>query len=99
MESPTAMVQPGPRTFERWEVPRAEVGTDDLLIRIEATGICGSDVDIYNGRGFDNEYPIIRGHEMVCVVDEIGDAAAATRGLKVGDRVAVDPYMPTASGR
>jgi threonine dehydrogenase-like Zn-dependent dehydrogenase len=39
-------------------------------------------------------YPVIPGHEPVGVIEEIGPAAAARRGLRAGDRVAVDPAIP-----
>lgn len=105
MSDVTAMVQTGPRTFEQRYIERPAVRQDDAIVRVEAVGICGSDVEFYEaspaffqGRR-PAEYPVIRGHEPVGVIEEIGDAAAWQRGMKVGDRVAVDPFMPCGTCR
>lgn len=60
---------------------------NNVLVRMTAAGICGSDVGIYHGTNAAATYPRIIGHEMVGVVEETtGDA----RGLKPGDRVIVN---------
>lgn len=60
---------------------------NNVLVRMTAAGICGSDVGIYHGTNAAATYPRIIGHEMVGVVDEI---TGETNGLKVGDRVIVN---------
>lgn len=60
---------------------------NNVLIKVKAAGICGSDVGIYHGKNAAATYPRIIGHEVVGVVEELGDTA--TR-LKLGDRVIVD---------
>jgi L-iditol 2-dehydrogenase len=65
----------------------------NVLIRVEAAGICGSDVHYYSeGRIGDQvvEYPFVVGHECAGVVLEVG--TAVTR-LKPGDRVAIAPAI------
>lgn len=65
----------------------------DVLIRVGAIGVCGSDVHYYSeGRIGDQivEYPFVVGHECAGVAEKIG--GAVTR-LKPGDRVAVDPAV------
>ena len=57
---------------------------NNVLIRMTAAGICGSDVGIYHGTNAAATYPRIIGHEMVGRVAEIG---ASVTGLKAGDRV------------
>ena len=47
----------------------------------------------------DLRYPLIPGHEPVGVIDEIGADAAARWGVKVGDRVAVEPFLPCGGCR
>jgi len=60
---------------------------NNVLVRMTAAGICGSDVGIYHGTNAAATYPRIIGHEMVGVVEEImGDAG----DLKVGDRVIIN---------
>jgi threonine dehydrogenase-like Zn-dependent dehydrogenase len=94
-----AAVQTGPRAIELQEFPRPRIGDDDALLRVEACGICGSDVEQYRGGMATPRYPVIPGHEPVGVVEEIGPTAAARRGLRAGDRVAVDPAIPCGSCR
>ena len=60
---------------------------NNVLIRMTAAGICGSDVGIYHGTNAAATYPRIIGHEMVGRVAEIG---ASVTGLKAGDRVIVN---------
>ncbi len=71
--------------------PVPEVGPDEVLIKVMAVGVCGSDVHYYEtgriGR-YVVEKPIILGHECAGVVAAVGDSV--TR-FKVGDRVAVEP--------
>src|SRR5918994_431127 len=64
--------------------PEPEIGSpDEAMIRIEATGICGSDLHIYHGR-VAVEQGFTLGHEYVGTVVAAGDAV---RGVGVGDRV------------
>jgi 2-desacetyl-2-hydroxyethyl bacteriochlorophyllide A dehydrogenase len=75
-----------PKAMEFKEVPSPEVGHDDVLMKVEFAGICGSDVEIY-----DATYPIpmittprIIGHEFSGTVVNAGRNVT---GFKVGDRV------------
>jgi threonine dehydrogenase-like Zn-dependent dehydrogenase len=91
-----AAVQVGDRAIEvqQFEVP--DVPADHLLLRVEGSGICGSDHEQYAGvlrQSTDLEYPLIPGHEPVGRVAEIGPEAARAFGLAVGDRVAVETYV------
>lgn len=61
--------------------------TNNVLIKMTAAGVCGSDVGIYRGTNAAATYPRIVGHEMVGVVAEVGPTA---QKVKVGDRVIVD---------
>lgn len=60
---------------------------NNVMIRMTAAGICGSDGGIYHGTNAAATYPRIIGHENVGVVEEVGEGV--TR-VKVGDRVIVD---------
>ena len=90
-----ALTAPG--TVEVLEVPRPSVGDDDALLRVEACGLCGTDLEMLAGGAesvLGYEYPVVPGHEPVGVIDEIGPVAAARWGVEVGDRVAVEPAIP-----
>lgn len=79
------------------EVPIPPVGPDDVLIRIEGVyGCAGGDTIVYSGKHPHSQgaYPLILGHEGVGVVAAIGDRAARKRGLKPGERVAVEVMVP-----
>lgn len=89
-----AAVQTAPRTIEMREFPRPRIGADDALMRVEANGVCGSDVEIYKGHMGMNPNPFIPGHEPMGIIEEIGDRAAERWGVDVGDRVAVEVIVP-----
>jgi L-iditol 2-dehydrogenase len=73
--------------LEMVEVPIPRPGPEDVLIRVEACGICGSDVHGYDGASGRRIPPIVMGHEAAGTVTEIGTQAARTRQ---GDRVTFD---------
>ena len=60
---------------------------NNVLVKMTAAGICGSDVGIYHGTNAAATYPRIIGHEMVGVVAEVGDTVSS---LKIGDRVIIN---------
>ncbi len=88
-----AAVQVGPRQIELREFPRPRTGPDDGLLRIEACGICGSDVEQYRGH-LGGRFPSIPGHEPLGIVEEVGERAAARWGVRPGDRVALEILVP-----
>jgi threonine dehydrogenase-like Zn-dependent dehydrogenase len=88
-----AAVQTAPRKIEIQEFPRPTIGADDGLLRIEANGICGSDVEQYKGHLFRGS-AVVPGHEPLGIIEEIGDKAAERWGVSVGDRVALEILVP-----
>lgn len=88
-----AMVQVGPRQLEMRELPLPEIDDDSGLLRVEACGICGSDVEQYTGV-LPVRLPVIPGHEPLGIIERIGDRAAKRWGVNVGDRVAVETLLP-----
>lgn len=77
-----------PNQLELIEVPMPVITEkDNVLVKMKAAGICGSDVGIYHGTNAAATYPRIIGHEMVGVVSEIGENVTH---LKVGDRVIIN---------
>lgn len=90
------MVQVADRRLEEQEREIPKVGADQALLKVEANGLCGSDVEQYKGHFVPKglvEYPLIPGHEAVGVIAEIGPDAAKSWGVKVGDRVALEPHL------
>jgi threonine dehydrogenase-like Zn-dependent dehydrogenase len=79
--------------IEEFEIPK--IGPDAGLLRVEACGMCGSDVEQYDGafRQLGLRYPVIPGHEPVGYIEEVGAEAAGHWGVKRGDRVAVEPVL------
>lgn len=88
-----AIVQTGPRKLEFARFARPAVGRGDAILRVEACGMCGSDIEQYSGLQSYARFPYIPGHEPVGIIDEIGEDAARRWGVKVGDRVAVEPVI------
>jgi threonine dehydrogenase-like Zn-dependent dehydrogenase len=75
--------------IREFELPR--LGDDDGLLRVESSGVGGSDPEMYRR---ENTAPCVMGHEVVGTVDQLGGAAAKRWGLKPGDRVALHEYLP-----
>jgi L-iditol 2-dehydrogenase len=74
------------------EVPMPEVGTDEVLIRVKACGICGSDVHGMDGSTGRRQPPVIMGHEAAGVIDRVGSQVT---DWKVGDKVTFDSTVTT----
>jgi L-iditol 2-dehydrogenase len=73
--------------LELTEVPTPEAGPGELLIRVTACGICGSDVHGYDGSSGRRIPPIVMGHEAAGVVAGVGENV---EGFAAGDRVTFD---------
>lgn len=69
------------------EVPEPTISADDVLIRVKACGICGSDVHGLDGSTGRRIPPIVMGHEAAGVIEEVG---ANVKGWAAGDRVTFD---------
>ena len=79
--------EPGKVSLE--EVPIPGRNEDEALIRVVKCGVCGSDVTAYRGTNPTIEYPVLLGHEVSGVIEEIGENE---KGLRAGDRVTVEPF-------
>jgi len=79
-----------PRKIALIDCPRPEPKGDELLIRLAASGICGTDVHIFYG-GFTATYPVVPGHEFAGVVTAVGPDCVR---FAPGARVAVEPNIP-----
>ncbi|NIE75957.1 glutathione-dependent formaldehyde dehydrogenase [Pantoea sp. Ap-967] len=63
--------------------------SDDIILRVTATAICGSDLHLYHGRVPETEAGDIFGHEFMGIVEDVG---ADVTNVKVGDRVVI-PFV------
>jgi L-iditol 2-dehydrogenase len=69
------------------DFPKPEVSADEVLIRVHAVGICGSDVHGYDGGSGRRIPPLVMGHEAAGVITDVG---ANVKGFVPGDRVTFD---------
>lgn len=86
----TAMTQIGVENLEPREYAVPEVPVDGAILKVEAVGVCGSDVRQYLQNP---SQPRILGHENVGIIWKIGPVAKKIWGLEEGDRVALEEYL------
>ena len=98
-----AVICHGPENYQLEEVAVPRPGPAEALIKVEATGICASDLKCYHGAakfwGDANrpawaETEVIPGHEFVGTVVQLDDVAASRWGIAVGDRVVAEQIVP-----
>ena len=70
------------------EVDKPKVSVNSILIRVEACAVCGSDLRIVSGKDKRAKFPMIIGHEMAGIVEQIGERV---EDFKEGDKVTVAP--------
>jgi len=76
-----------PKRFEIQIRPVPVPKSDEVLVKVERVGICGTDLHIFNGHYAADKLPLVPGHEFVGVVTETG---AQARRFNAGQRVVVD---------
>jgi 2-desacetyl-2-hydroxyethyl bacteriochlorophyllide A dehydrogenase len=86
----TAVKEP----FTTREIPDPQPGPGQVRIKLHATGVCGTDVHVWNGE-LPVPLPIVPGHEPVGVIDSVGQGV---RSVKAGDRVGVS-WFQSGCGR
>ncbi|MEA3403898.1 MAG: zinc-dependent alcohol dehydrogenase family protein [Armatimonadota bacterium] len=89
-----AAVVPEPGRIEVAEVADPSPRPGEVVVAVEACGICGTDLHIVDGT-YHAEYPAIPGHELAGVVVEAPEHAP----VEVGARVAINPNLPCRSCR
>jgi L-iditol 2-dehydrogenase len=82
-----AAVLRSPRSLTVGPSPTPEIGPDDVLVRVEMAGLCGTDYRIWSGDR-PVRYPLILGHEFVGRIEAVG---AAVPRLRLGQRVVAEP--------
>src|SRR5271155_1732219 len=86
------LIQPG--AFEMDEVALTDLSPDSAVLRVEASGICGTDIGQFRGTRPNQQLPMILGHEPIGVIDEIGSDASTRWGVQAGDRVLLEAVIP-----
>ncbi len=103
MAEMNAVVAHGPKDYRLSKVPVPEIGPGEVLMKIGACGICGSDIHAYHGASsyWGDEKtpawmkaPVIPGHEFSGTVAELDDVASKKWGIKKGDRIVVEQIIP-----
>ncbi len=80
----------GPNVSRVRNVNLKEPGNNEVLIKVRACGICGTDIHMFKGDVKLAEYPIVPGHEFSGEVISVGNNV---KDFSEGDRVAVDPNI------
>ncbi|WP_138735864.1 zinc-dependent alcohol dehydrogenase [Modestobacter excelsi] len=95
-----ALVQRGPFRAEIEDLPIPALAPGAALVRVEANGLCATDIDAYAGedpsaraRLGDRRFPRIPGHEIVGIVEDLGPRTLKRKDLEIGTRVAVNPMI------
>ena len=85
-----AAVLEGVRQMELKDVPVPGIKRNEVLVRVKACGICQTDYSAYTGRRTNWTPPIILGHEISGVVEDVGDEVDS---WKLGDEVILSPVI------
>lgn len=85
-----AAVYLGVGQMEILDLPDPSTGSRDVLVRVKAAGVCGTDIKTYRRGHPAFNPPVVLGHEFAGVVEKVGEEVS---WLRVGDRVAVAPYV------
>ena len=85
-----AAVYYGPGDLRIEECPLPEIGPGDILLKVGACAICGTDMRIFRHGHKGVKIPQIVGHEIAGTISDIGKEV---KGYTVGDKVAVDPIV------
>lgn len=95
----------GPRDYRLERVPRPTAEPAEVVIKIDAAGICGSDGKCYTGGemfwGRDPwvKAPVIPGHEFFGTVIELGEGSGEIYGLELGDKAIAEQIYPCGECR
>lgn len=82
------MTEPGKIVYQ--EVPLPEVGDNQIKVKMKIIGVCGSDVHVNHGKHPYTSYPVVQGHEVSAIVEEVGSSVT---NVKAGDRVTIQPQV------
>jgi 2-desacetyl-2-hydroxyethyl bacteriochlorophyllide A dehydrogenase len=83
------MPEPGKINITNVDAP-AELKADEILLKIQRIGICGSDIHVFHGKHPFTPYPVVQGHEYSGEVAAVG---ANVKKVKVGDKATARPQL------
>jgi L-iditol 2-dehydrogenase len=84
-------VAPGVGNIELRDIPEPKAGPGQVVIKVQAAGICGTDIHIYKDE-FKTRPPVVLGHEIAGEIVEMG---TGVEGLKTGSKVTTETYFST----
>ncbi|MDP1092314.1 alcohol dehydrogenase catalytic domain-containing protein, partial [Klebsiella pneumoniae] len=70
------------------DLDEPELAPGHALVRVMASGLCHTDIDVLHGRYGNGAFPLVPGHEYAGIVEMVADDVTDVRP---GDRVAIDP--------
>src|ERR1039457_7145286 len=79
----------GQHEIEVKELIIPKLQPDELLVHVEACGVCGTDFHIYEGEA-PSKIPVVLGHEYTGIIIDMG---SKFDNLKVGDKIAINPNI------
>src|SRR5690606_10409213 len=82
---------PEPEDLELEQVPRPTADAGQVVVRVAASGICGTDLHIIDG-SYGSRPPVTLGHEVSGTITAVGDGVEQAR---IGDRVALETFFST----
>ena len=86
-----ALLYPAFDTLQVTQQPVPELATDEVLLRVSACGICGSELETFQTRSPRRTPPLVMGHEFCGVIERVGDSVD---GWSTGDRVVSNSVVP-----
>ncbi len=107
-EKMNAVMCYGPNDYRYESIPVPVIDEDEILIKVEACGICAGDTKSYHGAAMFwgggvlppwNQAPVVAGHEFIGRVAKIGEKARKKHSLEVGDRAIAEQIVPCGECR
>jgi L-iditol 2-dehydrogenase/threonine 3-dehydrogenase len=84
-------IMTAPGIIEYRDVPApGKLAPDEVLLKIQRIGVCGSDIHVFHGEHPATPYPVVQGHEYSATIEAIGDAVTTA---KVGQRATARPQL------
>jgi L-iditol 2-dehydrogenase/threonine 3-dehydrogenase len=83
------MTSPGKIEYREISFP-GKLKSNEILLKIQRIGVCGSDVHVFHGKHPATPYPVVQGHEYSGIVEAIGDQV---KKVKVGQRATARPQL------